>query len=836
MKRITPPPRYWVVLLLAAVGSTAPAAALSGRQLDQDVLTARAAEPASRRIMSGGVPTERATLPQELRERYDVVIAGAGTGGFGTAMQAARLGATVLLLEETDWIGGQMTAAGVTSMDEGPKDAQRGVLVRERGLYQEFSDEVIAHYRKLGISAETAYWHARIGMEPRVGQDILYTMLGQARSRTSALHVSLCSKVVKVLRKADTVTGVVIQADTPGGQMTRQIRCRVLVDATEWGDVIPLTGARYRIGNCTGEAIKPDRAIQDLTWTAVIKQYPNGAPAELLMTDAPPGYAKAYPHFLKTLVAGDKVDPDAKPWSFATFIGYRGMPNSEQPRDRGITRTHLNYNNDYHTHIGDVEDAARRLKTCRQAMLKTLHLLYYIQHTLGKTDWSVANDEGYDSPYQRAQIDRWVKDQPELAPYRSILNHFSVMAYARESRRMVGLHTLVASEIERKPRSPRMFENSVALGDYAVDLHGSKTPELLELDLDHLEDIPHHTFGERGLGPFAIPFECFIPEALDGFIAAEKNISQSRLANGATRLQPSTMLMGQAAGAIAGLSVKHGVQPRELDPVLVQRVLLKTGDTLHITPLKDVAKSGWEWPAIQLVTVRGLMTLEDGKFFPLEPLSIEALRLLMKRVFDAEPAAGRSVTRGDFARLLLPAMAAARVKLRLAGLAQPEIPVTRLEAAQVMSAFLEARALARLRGREETLSWPVLRDATPLAPEEMAPRGLADDLRLLIKHRVIDSAGYWLTNAVGTSACDGKRVETLLKNCAKAIQPTADEAKFLQTCAAAGLLHSPDYWEQNAVEGRKCTGSYVATIIRRMAVQLAATDSVPASGAKGDQL
>ncbi|HRZ93463.1 MAG TPA: FAD-dependent oxidoreductase, partial [Candidatus Paceibacterota bacterium] len=63
----------------------------------------------------GTPPTARDTPAGQIREEYDVVIAGAGTGGFGAAVQAARLGAAVLLLEETDWIGGQMTAAAVTS-------------------------------------------------------------------------------------------------------------------------------------------------------------------------------------------------------------------------------------------------------------------------------------------------------------------------------------------------------------------------------------------------------------------------------------------------------------------------------------------------------------------------------------------------------------------------------------------------------------------------------------------------------------------------------------------------------------------------------------------------
>ena len=52
-------------------------------------------------------------------DRYDVIVAGAGTGGLAAAIQAARLGSDVLLVEPTDWIGGQLAAAGVTSMDEG---------------------------------------------------------------------------------------------------------------------------------------------------------------------------------------------------------------------------------------------------------------------------------------------------------------------------------------------------------------------------------------------------------------------------------------------------------------------------------------------------------------------------------------------------------------------------------------------------------------------------------------------------------------------------------------------------------------------------------------------
>src|SRR5207302_8563194 len=48
----------------------------------------------------------------------DILIAGAGMGGIGAALAVARHKLTVCLTEETDWIGGQATAGGVSALDE----------------------------------------------------------------------------------------------------------------------------------------------------------------------------------------------------------------------------------------------------------------------------------------------------------------------------------------------------------------------------------------------------------------------------------------------------------------------------------------------------------------------------------------------------------------------------------------------------------------------------------------------------------------------------------------------------------------------------------------------
>lgn len=383
-----------------------------------------------------------------LQPAYDVVVAGAGTGGIGAAIQAARLGASVLLLEETDWIGGQAFAAAVSAMDEGGA----GNLVRERGLYRELLQRIENYYRPLGLDPLRAGQYTNARVEPRVGRRLLHAMLAEA-DRDTRLDLVLRARVLRVHRQGDVVTDVEFEVFSDRGRQSRTVASKVLIDATEWGDVLPLAGARYRCGNRTSDALDLARLTQEHTWTAVIKRYPGGVPAEPRIVPPPPGYEQRRPVFAKAIVPGDAPFRRGGPMSWSAFVDYRGMPNSEspQPPPQPLTRTHLNYTNDYPCTVGYLEDPAQRVATDRAMRLRTLQLLYFLQHDLGQGDWAVANDEGFDTPYNRGQIDAWLREAPDMAPYRQILYHFSVIPYVRESRRLVGLHTLLAREISRGP-------------------------------------------------------------------------------------------------------------------------------------------------------------------------------------------------------------------------------------------------------------------------------------------------------------------------------------------------------------------------------------------------
>ncbi len=748
--------------------------------------------------------------PEKWAAEYDVVIAGAGTGGCGAALQAARLGAKVLLLDETDYIGGQMNAAAVTSMDEG------GTSVRERGLYRELVERIEEHYGKMGINPETAYWWGHIGVEPRVGREILHKMLAEAK-----VDLALRATVVKVAKDGDRVTGAEIEVVTEKGKTTRAVKSKFLVDATEWGDVLPLAGARYRTGNLTSDQLTPDKKLEDIliqaiTWTAVVKQYPNGVPEELKVKTRPPGYTeKQEASFTRTLRNGDDMGvPREKQWTWHKFIGYRGMPDGTRPPQRVITRTHLNFNNDYHpTTVRELEDPAARRTLERNAILKTLHLLHYIQNNLGKSDWAVADDEGYATPYNLAKLDEWLKENPDLEPYRPVLKHFPVMAYARESRRMIGEYTLKARDIEREKGTPVLFPDSIAVGDYAVDLHGSMQPKYMELELDRAEDIPDHANGKWITGPFAIPYRSLIPEKLDGFLAAEKNFSQSKLGNGATRLQPHTLLIGQAVGATAALSVKHGVQPRKLDAAVVQGALLDAGDILFYPPVTDIHAGNPEWNAVQLACTHGMLLPVKGVFGPKQPVSAAQYAVIHEKLAGkAKSGLPDGVSRGTFAAFLKDAGGKASVKVNFEGAdAEKSSAITRSEAAQVIAEFIRLRGLAATTGQSQSLDW------TKLRPSSEPGANISPLMRKVVK-RLLDAGivtmeDYWLENANETGRCEGGNVAMVMKRAAAKIAP-GDNREPADVLVEKGVISTASYWKTHAKKDGFCVGANVQRLLR----------------------
>ena len=179
----------------------------------------------------------------------------------------------------------------------------------------------------------------------------------------------------------------------------------------------------------------------------------------------------------------------------------------------------------------------------------------------------------------------------------SLLSSFALHPYYRESRRLRGISTVTEQDIlpiaggkvASLPINAEGICSAVAIGNYANDHHYTSG------------DIPLQPksirWGGRWTGtPFTIPYSALIPASTDGLLVCEKNISVSHIANGATRLQPTVMNIGQAAGMAAALCAESGCQPRELPVRVLQLALLQDSEaSAAVIPLFNLARGRSDW-------------------------------------------------------------------------------------------------------------------------------------------------------------------------------------------------------------------------------------------------
>lgn len=487
--------------------------------------------------------------------KVDVLIAGGGASGVTAAVQAARMGAEVVVLEEGPWLGGMLTSAGVSCID--------GNYRMRSGLFGEFLDSLAARYG--GYDALKTGWVSNVCYEPHVGQEIFTSM-------TDACKDNLVVERNSTIRKVERKEGdwLVTFVDCCGKR--RRILADVLVDATELGDVAAMCGVAYDIGmeasSDTGESIAPDNAndvIQDLTMVAVLKDYDPGTDRTI---DCPKGYDP-------TVYAGccrnplnafeGKTDTGQRIWTAEEMLRYGALPGGYYMLNWPI------YGNDYYVNVIEMEPQDRE-EALEKARERTLGYVYFIQTELGMKHLGIADD---------------------VFPTEDGL---AMIPYHRESRRIRGeaFFTVDAAASPYGFKYP-YYRTGVAVGDYAVDHHHFRHPDWKSLPDLHFYPIPS----------FNVPLGSLIPLEVDDLIVAEKSISVSNLMNGATRLQPVVMQLGQAAGVMAAYSAKSGIRVRNLPVRQVQNILLEAG--CYIMPYLDLPKEHRHFKALQRIGATGLL-------------------------------------------------------------------------------------------------------------------------------------------------------------------------------------------------------------------------------------
>ncbi len=183
--------------------------------------------------------------------RADVVIVGGGLGGCAAALAAARAGCRVVLTEETDWIGGQLTQQAVPP-DEHPWVEAFGVTRSYRRLRDGIRDYYRRHYPLTAEAREVAFLNpgngvvSRLCHEPRVALAVLEALLAPYVSG-GRVRVLLDHRADAADVEGDRVRSVRVTHLSSGRRRVLSAPC--FLDATELGDLLPLTRTEYVTGS-----------------------------------------------------------------------------------------------------------------------------------------------------------------------------------------------------------------------------------------------------------------------------------------------------------------------------------------------------------------------------------------------------------------------------------------------------------------------------------------------------------------------------------------------------------------------------------------------------------
>jgi hypothetical protein len=477
------------------------------------------------------------------------------------------------MTEETDWIGGQLTSQGV------PPDEHRWIETRGANrTYRELRNRIRDYYRQNYQLTPAASQNpllnpgngtvSRLCCEPRVALAVLEAWLepyvSSQQLRILREHVVSSADV-----EGDRVLALRVAAKRTGD--TSILRGKYFVDATELGDVLPLTGTEFVTGaesqEETGElhaAAVANGANQQAFTMCFAMEY---LPGENHVQDAPRDYAQwrsfvpnlvpAWPGKLLDLTythprsgqpkqlgfdpSGAAVPDTINLWTYRRIIDHQLFQPGQFSGDISL----VNWpQNDYL--LGNLVDVTPQEAEAHIAAASqlSLALFYWLQTEVPRRDGGL----GYPGLRLRGDVMGTV-DGLAKAPYvresRRIQSIFRVLEehVGVENRALV-----IAGQSGAELRSAE-FRDSVGVGSYAIDLHPSTSGD---------NYIDFETW------PFQIPLGALLPVRMENLLPACKNIGTTHVTSGCYRLHPVEWGIGEAVGCLVRYALHTGRAPRAI--------------------------------------------------------------------------------------------------------------------------------------------------------------------------------------------------------------------------------------------------------------------------------
>ena len=480
----------------------------------------------------------------------DILVVGTGTGGTAAAIQAARRGANTILIGDTPWLGGMLTSAGVSAPDGNE------LAPLQTGLWGQFLKEL-----QQNTQLDNA-WVSFFTYNPPTGHQIFQNWVNQLPN----LKWIAGQTPQEILKQNNRITGIRFENLT--------IHAKIILDATELGDILARREIPHRWGwELQSEFNEPSAPqtqnhwtqnypVQAPTWVVILQDYGQNTAPEI---PPPPTYNPN-----KFTGTWDNYGPEK-------FLNYGRLPGNRFMINWPI------HGNDY----GEGVDRLIQSNTAKQEFLQeslwhSQSFAHFIQSQLGRR-------------YGLAENIFPLKNSHSSFPLST--GSFAIHPYYRESRRLKGLVTIREQDILPLPQSHvaalPVDQNgqitSIAIGNYPNDHH---------YPCGDWPVLPKSIrWGGRWTGtPFCIPYGSLIPAEIDGLLVCEKNISVSHIANGATRLQPVVLNIGQAAGMAAALCIEKNFQPRDLSVRVLQEALLQEPIApAAIIPLYNLTPDHPDW-------------------------------------------------------------------------------------------------------------------------------------------------------------------------------------------------------------------------------------------------
>jgi hypothetical protein len=469
--------------------------------------------------------------------QFPVVVWGGGTGGVAAAIQAARSGARTLLLTPGHWLGGMVSAAGVCCPDGNELSPWQtglwGALLRQ-----------LAREEPEGLDHN---WVSCFGYRPATAEAILRRWVAAA----PGLQWWPQCRLRAVRRRGDRITALELERRSEA----LVVAPGLVIDGSDRGELIALAGSAHRFGWESREQWQEPSAppAQRLAGESFFRQQPVQSPTWVVMGRLRPERRCA-----------DPAPAPAPPFSQASeaFGLERTITYGRLPGDLVMLNWPL-HGNDWHVGLERAfaaeAEAEAELFSAMQA-----HSLAFAR--------ALAEASG-----------GWLEPAPVFPtlPGSEVLegpSPLALMPYWREGRRLQGLVTVTEQQL--LPAGP-----GASIAPLAGSPHGSAGVEAIAVG-NYAND--HHypggdwplaakscRWGGRWSGtPFTVPYGALVSADTANLLAADKCLSVSHMANGATRLQPLILNIGQAAGLAAALCLARGCAPAELPVLALQEALI----------------------------------------------------------------------------------------------------------------------------------------------------------------------------------------------------------------------------------------------------------------------